>query len=85
MRQPVIHPSFRLSEVRYEIRGALARRARTLEAAGHAVLKLNIGNPGRFGFSAPAHFTEAITTHLGESDAYCNEQGLESAREAILA
>lgn len=85
MRQPVIHPSFRLSEVRYEIRGALARRARTLEAAGHAVLKLNIGNPGRFGFSAPAHLTDAITTHLDESDAYCNEQGLESARGAILA
>lgn len=85
MRQPVIHPSFHLAEVRYEIRGALARRARALEAAGHAVLKLNIGNPGRFGFRAPMHLAEAITAHLGDSDAYCNEQGLESAREAILA
>lgn len=85
MRRPAIHPSFRLAGVRYEIRGALARRARALEAAGHAVLKLNIGNSGRFGFRAPAHLMEAITAHLGESDAYCNEQGLESAREAILA
>lgn len=78
-------PSARLSRVRYEIRGALARRARELESAGHAVLKLNIGNPGRFGFRAPAHLTAAIKAHLADSDAYCHEQGLEVAREAILA
>jgi alanine-synthesizing transaminase len=63
----------------------LARHARALEAAGNAVLKLNIGNPGRFGFRAPAHLTAAITAHLADSDAYCHEQGLESAREAVLA
>lgn len=85
MRPSTVHPSFHLAEVRYEIRGALARRARALEAAGHAVLKLNIGNPGRFGFRAPAHLTAAITEHLADSDAYCHEQGLESARAAILA
>jgi alanine-synthesizing transaminase len=85
MRQTAVHPSFHLAEVRYEIRGALARRARALEAAGHAVLKLNIGNPGRFGFRAPAHLTAAIAGHLADSDAYCHEQGLESAREAIVA
>jgi alanine-synthesizing transaminase len=36
----------RLSEVRYEIRGELARRARELEAQGRKLIKLNIGNPG---------------------------------------
>jgi alanine-synthesizing transaminase len=85
MRTTPVHPGFHLAQVRYEIRGALARHARALEAAGHAVLKLNIGNPGRFGFRAPAHLTAAITEHLADSDAYCHEQGLESAREAILA
>src|SRR3546814_9617119 len=40
----------RLSEVRYEIRGELARRARELEAGGRTLIKLNIGNPGAFGF-----------------------------------
>ena len=85
MRESVVHPSFHLDEVRYEIRGALARHARALEAAGHAVLKLNIGNPGRFGFRAPAHLTEAMNRHLADSEAYGHEQGLESAREAILA
>src|SRR3546814_10496043 len=38
----------RLSEVRYEIRGELARRARELEAQGRTLVKLNIGNPGAF-------------------------------------
>src|SRR3546814_18535534 len=45
----------RLSEVRYEIRGELARRARELEAPGRTLVKLNIGNPGSFGFRAPGH------------------------------
>lgn len=47
--QGSIPTSSRLARVRYEIRGALARRAREIEASGHDVLKLNIGNPGRFG------------------------------------
>lgn len=85
MRASTIQPSLHLAEVRYEIRGALARRARALEAAGEDVLKLNIGNPGKFGFRAPAHLAAAMTAHLADSDAYCHEQGLESAREAILA
>jgi alanine-synthesizing transaminase len=85
MHAAAVHPSLHLAQVRYEIRGALARRARALEAAGHAVLKLNIGNPGRFGFRAPAHLTAAITGHLAGSDAYGHEQGLEPARAAILA
>jgi alanine-synthesizing transaminase len=85
MHQPAIHPGVHLGQVRYEIRGALARRARALEAAGHVVLKLNIGNPGRFGFRAPAHLMAAMSAHLADSDAYGHEQGLESARAAILA
>lgn len=85
MSSSIVHPSSRLADVRYAIRGALARRARELDAAGHEVVKLNTGNPGRFGFRAPAHLTAAITAHLADSDAYVHEQGLESARAAILA
>lgn len=80
-----IKPSAHLAEVRYEIRGALTRRARDLEAAGHDIIKLNIGNPGRYGFEAPAHLREAIASHLHESEAYGHEQGLEVARETIAA
>ncbi len=80
-----ITPSAHLADVRYEIRGALTRRARELEAAGLDIIKLNIGNPGRYGFEAPAHLREAIASHLHDSDAYGHEQGLEAAREAIAA
>jgi alanine-synthesizing transaminase len=80
-----IKPSAHLAEVRYEIRGALTRRARELEAAGTPIIKLNIGNPARYGFSVPAHLREAIAAHLHESEAYGHEQGLEEAREAIAA
>jgi alanine-synthesizing transaminase len=85
MRPAAIQPSLHLAAVRYEIRGALARRARALEAAGEDVVKLNIGNPGKFGLHPPAHLVAAIADHLADSDAYCHEQGLEAAREAILA
>ncbi|HET8900112.1 MAG TPA: aminotransferase class I/II-fold pyridoxal phosphate-dependent enzyme [Rhodanobacteraceae bacterium] len=77
--------SARLDKVRYEIRGALARRARELETAGRAIVHLNIGNPGRFGFRAPALLTAAIAAHLPDSDGYCQEQGLIEARAAIVA
>lgn len=80
-----ITPSAHLADVRYEIRGALTRRARELEAAGLDIIKLNIGNPGRYGFEAPAHLREAIACHLHDSEAYGHEQGLEVAREAIAA
>ena len=73
----------RLREVRYEIRGELARRARELEARGHQLIKLNIGNPGAFGFRAPEHLRDAIAGHLQRSDAYTHQQGLPEARDAL--
>jgi len=85
MALPSITPSAHLADVRYEIRGALTRRARELEAGGLDIIKLNIGNPGRYGFEAPAHLREAIAGHLRDSEAYGHEQGLEAAREAIAA
>jgi alanine-synthesizing transaminase len=78
-----IKPSAHLAEVRYEIRGALTRRSRELEAAGLPIIKLNIGNPGRYGFETPAHLRDAIAAHLRDSEAYGHEQGLEEAREVI--
>jgi alanine-synthesizing transaminase len=75
----------RLSQVRYEIRGELARRARDLEAQGRELIKLNIGNPGAFGFRAPQHLQDAIARHMAESDPYCHQQGLSEAREAVAA
>jgi alanine-synthesizing transaminase len=75
----------RLREVRYEIRGDLARRARELESHGHTLIKLNIGNPGAFGFRAPEHLQRAIADHIHDTDPYTHQQGLPQAREALAA
>ncbi len=73
----------RLSEVRYEIRGELARRADELEAQGNRLIKLNIGNPGAFGFRAPEHLQKAIIGDIDRTDPYTHQQGLPAAREAL--
>lgn len=75
--------SRRLNEVRYDIRGELARRALALEAQGRDIVKLNIGNPGIFGLETPPHLRAALAAGVSKSDAYVHEQGLRSAREAI--
>jgi alanine-synthesizing transaminase len=82
--QPVA-VSTRLDQVRYDIRGPLSRRAHELEAAGTQVLRLNIGNPGLFGFRVPQHLRDAIAAALPRSEAYCHQQGLLEAREAVAA
>ncbi|WP_372016671.1 aminotransferase class I/II-fold pyridoxal phosphate-dependent enzyme [Pseudoxanthomonas sp. 10H] len=75
----------RLSEVRYEIRGELNRRAHALEAEGRTLIKLNIGNPGAFGFRAPAHLQRAIIDDIDHTDPYTHQLGLPAAREALAA
>ena len=72
-----------LREVRYDIRGELSRRARELEGQGRHLIRLNIGNPGAFGFRAPDHLQQALSAHVAESDAYTHQQGLPLAREAV--
>ncbi len=85
MPNPTVAVSSRLSRVRYDIRGPLSRRAHELEAAGHSILRLNIGNPGLFGFRVPQHLRDAIAAALPKSEAYCHQQGLAEAREAVAA
>jgi alanine-synthesizing transaminase len=85
MSLPPVKTRERLSEVRYEIRGELARRARELEAQGRRQIKLNIGNPGAFGFRAPEHLQRAIAERIDQTDPYTHQQGLPAAREAIAS
>ena len=73
----------RVHEVRYEIRGALARRARQLEQQGHDILALNIGNPGAFGLRTPETMRRAVVRNLKHSEAYGPQTGIFPAREAI--
>ena len=83
MSLPRLRTRERLSEVRYEIRGELARRALELEAQGRKLINLNIGNPGAFGFRAPEHLQQAIAGNLPATDPYTHQQGLPSVREVI--
>jgi alanine-synthesizing transaminase len=85
MPQSAIRTSRRLDLVTYDIRGPLSRRARELEAEGRDILRLNIGNPGAFGFAAPALLREAVERGVASSEAYCHQQGLPHARAAIAA
>jgi alanine-synthesizing transaminase len=84
MKQHRINPSSRLEGVKYEIRGPLARRAGELEKAGYDIIKLNIGNPGAFGFRAPETMRLAMIENLREADAYCHQKGIFPAREAVV-
>lgn len=79
-----LEPSEHLKEVRYEIRGPLARRALELERAGYDIVKLNIGNPGAFGFDMPDTMRRAIVENLRSSEAYSHQKGIFPAREAVV-
>jgi alanine-synthesizing transaminase len=84
MSLPPLRASEHLHEVKYEIRGALARRAEQLEREGHDVIKLNIGNPGAFGFRMPPSMRVAIVENLHQADPYSHQKGIFPAREAVV-
>src|SRR5277367_6965439 len=82
-RKPV-RPSEGLSNVRYEIRGKLARRALALERLGYDIVSLNIGNPRLFGFRTPETMRLAMIENLSDSEGYCHQKGIFPAREAVV-
>lgn len=84
MTIPELRASEHLHDVKYEIRGALARRAEELERDGHDVVKLNIGNPGAFGFQMPPTMRVAMVQNLHQADPYTHQKGIFQAREAVV-
>jgi alanine-synthesizing transaminase len=73
----------RLSNVRYDIRGPVLRRARQLEAAGHEIIKLNLGNPAPFGLDAPEDVLNDVVKHIGDAQGYSDARGIQPARQAV--
>jgi alanine-synthesizing transaminase len=73
----------RLSNVRYDIRGPVLRRARQLEAAGHEIIKLNLGNPAPFGLDAPDDVLNDVVKHITDSQGYSDARGIQPARQAV--
>jgi alanine-synthesizing transaminase len=82
--EPFIKPSEGLRQVRYEIRGRLARRAHELERLGYEIISLNIGNPGAFGFRTPETMRLAMIENLANAEGYCHQKGIFPAREAVV-
>lgn len=83
-RMSSIKQSEKLRHVCYEIRGPALQQAKKLEEEGYKILKLNIGNPGAFGFDAPEEILRDVLIKLPESQAYSDSKGLFSARKAVM-
>ena len=79
-----IMQSHKLANVLYDIRGPVLDEAKRLEAQGHRIIKLNIGNPQPFGFETPPEILVEVVRTLPTSQGYSDSQGLVSARTAIV-
>lgn len=79
-----IRQSKKLQGVRYDVRGPILVEAQRLEAEGHRILKLNIGNTAPFGFEAPEQILADMMHHLPQSQGYADSQGIWSARTAVM-
>ncbi len=84
MSTRTVRPSPGLANVRYEIRGKLARRAHEMERLGYDIVSLNIGNPGAFGFRTPETMRLAMIENLRAAEGYCHQKGIFPAREAVV-
>ncbi|GAB3775021.1 alanine-synthesizing transaminase [Nocardioides ginsengisegetis] len=78
-----IRQSRKLQNVRYDVRGPILVEAQRLEAEGHRILKLNIGNTAPFGFEAPEAILADMIHHLPKSQGYADSRGIWSARTAV--
>ena len=76
--------SNKLNDVCYDIRGPVMDEAERMEALGSKILKLNIGNPAPFGFSAPDEVLLDLIYNLRSCEGYSDSRGLFSARKAIM-
>ncbi|MBP3877136.1 MAG: aminotransferase class I/II-fold pyridoxal phosphate-dependent enzyme [Lachnospiraceae bacterium] len=76
--------SSKLDNVLYDVRGPVVDEADRMVEEGIDVLKLNIGNPAPFGFSAPQEVIRDMALNLRESQGYSNSKGIWSARKAIM-
>ncbi|HJB10214.1 MAG TPA: pyridoxal phosphate-dependent aminotransferase [Candidatus Brachybacterium merdavium] len=75
--------SSKLRDVCYEIRGPVPAEAARMEAEGHKIVKLNIGNPAPFGFEAPDEILVDMIKNLPTAQGYSDSKGIPSARRAV--
>ncbi|GAB3277622.1 pyridoxal phosphate-dependent aminotransferase [Kineosporia babensis] len=79
-----IKQSRKLNHVAYDVRGPVLEEAMRLEAQGHQILRLNIGNPAPFGFEAPEDILRDMISQLPAAHGYSDAKGILPARRAVV-
>ncbi|GAA3640666.1 pyridoxal phosphate-dependent aminotransferase [Kineosporia mesophila] len=79
-----IRQSRKLNHVAYDVRGPVLEEAMRLEAEGHQILRLNIGNPAPFGFEAPEDILRDMIQQLPAAHGYSDAKGIVPARRAVV-
>ena len=74
----------KLDNVLYDVRGPVVDEAARMEEAGMQILKLNIGNPAPFGFTAPEEVILDIRENLPNCQGYSDSRGIFAARKAVM-
>lgn len=80
----VFEKSHKLDHVCYDIRGPVMDEADRMIANGVKILKLNIGNPAPFHFTAPDEIIQDMIFNLCDAEGYSDSKGIFSARKAIM-
>lgn len=76
--------STKLDNVCYDVRGPVVEEADRMIESGAHILKLNIGNPAPFGFTAPEEIIRDMMHNLTDTEGYSDSKGLFPARKAIM-
>ncbi len=80
----IIEKAQKLSNVRYNIRGHILDEANRMASEGTKIIRLNIGNPAPFNFTAPDEIVKDMMFNIRECEGYSDSKGLFSARKAIM-
>lgn len=76
--------SSKLDHVLYDVRGPVVEEASRMEENSMEIMKLNIGNPAPFGFSAPEEVILDMMSSIRSSQGYSDSRGIFSARKAVM-
>jgi alanine-synthesizing transaminase len=79
-----LRQSDKLAGVAYDVRGPVLDEAVRLEAEGHKIIRLNIGNPAPFGFDAPDEIVADMARSLSHAQGYSESRGILPARRAVV-
>ena len=67
-----------------DVRGPVVDEAARMEEMGMNILKLNIGNPAPFGFTAPEEVILDMRQNIVDSQGYSDSRGIFAARKAVM-